>query len=245
MAASGPGHASRDRRAVPVNSRPLEGHQERPPQPDQERPPRPDHARASQCDRGRTPATDRQRRLVDPWGRAKAYRPLPARRRRAALEAGLRAYARGDFFAAHEILEPAWMGARDTLERSLYQGLIKLAAGLVHGVRGNPQGVRINLLGARERLVIAAGRAEEISSTRGGHRPAAARGAAAALARVDVAAALAWIDAALARLERDDADPAALDALLEEAARVPLRAVERPEATVRRPLAGQPRPARR
>jgi predicted metal-dependent hydrolase len=85
-------------------------------------------------------------------GRAKAYRPLPAERRRAILEDGLAAYGRGDFFLAHELLEPAWMGAADPAERDLYQGLIKLAAAFVHDVRGNPTGALKNLRGARDRL---------------------------------------------------------------------------------------------
>ncbi|HYL41270.1 MAG TPA: DUF309 domain-containing protein, partial [Candidatus Binatus sp.] len=88
-------------------------------------------------------------------GRAKAYRPLPPERRREILEAGLEAYGRGDFFLAHELLEPAWMGASDPAERDLYQGLIKLAAAFVHDVRGNPVGVRKNLAGARQRLADA------------------------------------------------------------------------------------------
>ena len=75
-------------------------------------------------------------------GREKAYRPLPEADRRAALAAALAAYERGDFFLAHELLEPAWMGARDPEERALHSGLIKLAAGFVHAVRGNPAGVR-------------------------------------------------------------------------------------------------------
>ncbi|MEW5990286.1 MAG: DUF309 domain-containing protein [Chloroflexota bacterium] len=85
-------------------------------------------------------------------GRAKAYRPLPEATRRAAFEAALEAYGRGDFFLAHEILEPAWMGARDPAERALHSGLIKVAAGFVHAVRGNPTGVARNLEGARSRL---------------------------------------------------------------------------------------------
>jgi predicted metal-dependent hydrolase len=82
----------------------------------------------------------------------KAYRPIPPDLRRAALEAGLSAYERGDFFEAHELLEPAWMGASDAAERALYQGLIKLSAGYVHAVRGNPIGVTRNLTGARAYL---------------------------------------------------------------------------------------------
>ena len=38
------------------------------------------------------------------------------------------------------------------VRRELLQGLIKLAAAHVHGVRGNPAGVVKNLVGARERL---------------------------------------------------------------------------------------------
>ncbi len=89
-------------------------------------------------------------------GRSKAYRPLPAPERAAAFRAGLAAYRRGDFFEAHELLEPAWMGTADLTERDLYQGLIKLAAAYVHAVRGNAPGVETNLRGARERLASAA-----------------------------------------------------------------------------------------
>jgi predicted metal-dependent hydrolase len=82
-------------------------------------------------------------------GRAKAYRPLPSSTRAAAIEAGLAAYDRGDFFEAHEELEPAWMGTDDPVTRSLLQGLIKVAAAYVHQVRGNPPGIVRNLEGAR------------------------------------------------------------------------------------------------
>jgi predicted metal-dependent hydrolase len=88
-------------------------------------------------------------------GRAKAYRPLPLGDREAALAAGLAAYERGDFFEAHELLEPAWMGTDDLAERALLQGLIKLAAAYVHAVRGNPRGIARNLEGARDRLAEA------------------------------------------------------------------------------------------
>ncbi len=85
-------------------------------------------------------------------GRAKAFRPLPAEIRAEAVDRGLAAYERGDFFEAHEELEPAWMGTDDPAERSLLQGLIKMAAAYVHGVRGNPVGIRRNLEGARRLL---------------------------------------------------------------------------------------------
>jgi len=92
------------------------------------------------------PATIRQ------GDRDKAYRPLPLPARREAFDAGLAAYRRGDFFAAHEALEPAWMGSDDLAERALHQGLIKLAAAYVHAVRGNPAGVARNLDGACRHL---------------------------------------------------------------------------------------------
>jgi predicted metal-dependent hydrolase len=120
-------------------------------------------------------------------GRAKAYRPIPAAARRRALERGIAAYDRGDFFEAHEILEPAWMGTADIAERELYQGLIKLAAAFVHGVRGNPRGIARNLSGARERLAAAA----EASPTAG---------------RLDLLDLLAAVDERLARLATEPRD---------------------------------------
>ena len=93
-----------------------------------------------------------RRTVLDADGRAKAYRPVAPRERTAAVIAGLQAYAAGDFFEAHELMEPAWMGTDDPAERELIQGLIKLAAADVHGVRGNPRGVARNLEGARDRL---------------------------------------------------------------------------------------------
>jgi Domain of unknown function (DUF309) len=91
-------------------------------------------------------------RVIQADGRSKAYRPLPPAERAVALQAGIDAYARGDFFLAHELLEPAWMGTADPGERAFIQGLIKLAAADVHGVRGNPRGVARNLEGAIDRL---------------------------------------------------------------------------------------------
>ena len=93
-----------------------------------------------------------RRTVIDADGRAKAYRPLPAPERTAAVMAGLGAYASGDFFEAHELMEPAWMGTDDPAERDLISGLIKVAAADVHAVRGNPRGVARNLEGARDRL---------------------------------------------------------------------------------------------
>ncbi len=123
----------------------------------------------------------------DPDGRMKAFRPLPSADRLAALSRALRAYSGGDFFEAHEILEPAWMGTDDQEERDFYQGLIKLAAAGVHAVRGNPEGVRRNLRGSAGRLARV---------------PDAATGPLGeALALVDLQAARAWAGAALAALD--------------------------------------------
>jgi hypothetical protein len=90
--------------------------------------------------------------IVGDDGRAKVYRPLPDAERIAAVVAGLEAYDAGDFFEAHELMEPAWMGSPDLAERNLIQGVIKIAAADVHAVRGNAAGVRRNLEGARDRL---------------------------------------------------------------------------------------------
>jgi predicted metal-dependent hydrolase len=90
--------------------------------------------------------------IVGDDGRAKVYRPLPDEARTSAVVAGLEAYDAGDFFEAHELMEPAWMGSADPAERSLIQGLIKVAAADVHAVRGNPAGIRRNLEGARDRI---------------------------------------------------------------------------------------------
>ena len=121
-------------------------------------------------------------------GRAKAFRPLPPEVRRAAYEEALEAYDRGDFFEAHELLEPAWMGTDDPAERALHQGLIKLAAAFVHGVRGNPTGIAKNLVGARSHLATALG-----------SEPAGASG-------LDVAILIGAIDDRLARLAADPTD---------------------------------------
>ena len=128
-------------------------------------------------------------RIVGRDGRAKAYRPLPVEARRAAIGAGLAAYDRGDFFLAHEELEPAWMGSDDPSERALLQGLIKVAAAYVHEVRGNPAGIRTNLTGARRLLAEAA---------EGSHDNAAG---------IDLHALLADVDARLADLDAHPRTP--------------------------------------
>ena len=121
--------------------------------------------------------------------RAKAYRPLPEADRRRAFAAAIASYERGDYFEAHELLEPAWMGTDDHAERALDQGLIKLAAAFVHGVRGNPLGIAKNLVGAREHLAEAAGTDAEAASG------------------LELAPLIAAIDDRLAHLARHPDDP--------------------------------------
>ena len=134
----------------------------------------------------------------DPDGRLKAFRPLPPAERLGALDRFLATYAAGDFFAAHEILEPGWMGSDDQSERALHQGLIKLAAAGVHAVRGNPEGVRRNLQGSARRLALVP---DEATGTLGD-----------AIRRVNLAATRTWIAAAVAAFDHAP-DAAALESL--------------------------------
>src|SRR5829696_4661155 len=101
------------------------------------------------------PAPEPRSGRIRQGGRDKAYRPLPVATRREAFAEGLAAWERGDYFAAHEALEPAWMGTDDLAERALHQGLIKVAAAYVHAVRRNPAGIAKNLTGARLHLAHA------------------------------------------------------------------------------------------
>jgi predicted metal-dependent hydrolase len=153
------------------------------------------------------------RSLVRDGDRLKAYRPLPAGERLRLLDHALDVFAAGDFFEAHEILEPAWMGTADPRERAVLGGLIKLAAGYVHAVRGNATGMRKNLAGARERLVRGAGRAPDASGSD-----------AVALLRIDVDA---LVDAIDARLDALDARGEAAGAGIRLVDRVPPPAVGR------------------
>lgn len=126
--------------------------------------------------------------VVGSDGRAKAYRPIPMPERAAAAAAGFAAYEGGDFFLAHEHLEPAWMGTDDLVERAWLQGLIKLAAAYVHGVRGNPAGIVRNLEGARAKLAEAGTATQTVTAPDG--------------RRLDLGELVTAIDARLADLER-------------------------------------------
>ena len=123
----------------------------------------------------------------DPDGRYKVFRPLAPAARLAALDRFLDAYTAGEYFAAHEVLEPGWMGTDDPAERALHQGLIKLAAGGVHAARGNPEGVRRNFAGAARRLAMVPPVADGVLG--------------AALDRVDLPVIQAWLQEMLEALE--------------------------------------------
>jgi hypothetical protein len=80
------------------------------------------------------------------------------------------------------------MGTDDLPERALHQGLIKLAAGFVHAVRGNALGIARNLAGARDHLALAAGSPAALESG------------------LDVAHLIADVDDRLRRLAADPTD---------------------------------------
>jgi predicted metal-dependent hydrolase len=136
------------------------------------------------------PRTTDGRSLIRDGDRLKAYRPLHGDERLRLLDHALEAFAGGDFFETHEILEPAWMGTDDPRERAVLQGLIKLAAGYVHAVRGNATGMRKNLAGARDRLARGAERG-----------PDGRVDAAVARLRVDADALVAAVDERIAALD--------------------------------------------
>jgi len=66
-----------------------------------------------------------------------------------ALQAFVRLFDCGQFFASHEILEARWLVTRDPFQR----GLIILAAAFVQRDRGNRRGLTRHLLKARRYLL--------------------------------------------------------------------------------------------
>jgi len=64
---------------------------------------------------------------------------------------GIRLFREGEYFLAHETLEEHWVEA-DPAERPFLQGLIQLATGFHHLVRGNVTGARLQFTKARSRL---------------------------------------------------------------------------------------------
>ena len=67
------------------------------------------------------------------------------------LARGLELIRRGEFFAAHEVLEDAWRAAEDS-ERDFYQGLVHVAVAWYQAGRGNRVGCERQLEKAARRL---------------------------------------------------------------------------------------------
>jgi uncharacterized protein len=65
--------------------------------------------------------------------------------------AGVEAFNRREFFAAHEVWEDVWHECRDA-SRDFYQGLIQVAVCLHHFGRGNTRGARKLCLSCRKYL---------------------------------------------------------------------------------------------
>ncbi len=53
---------------------------------------------------------------------------------RVALREGVSLYNRGEYFEAHEVLEPPWRSMTGA-DREIYQGIIQVAMGFRHGTR--------------------------------------------------------------------------------------------------------------
>ena len=67
------------------------------------------------------------------------------------LEEGLDLIRRGEYFAAHEVLEDVWR-ASEPQERDFYQGLVHVAVAWYQAGRGNRYGCSRQLEKARRRL---------------------------------------------------------------------------------------------
>ena len=67
------------------------------------------------------------------------------------LEAGLDLIRRGEYFAAHEVLEDVWRAAEPD-ERDFYQGLVHVAVAWYQAARGNRVGCERQLEKAARRL---------------------------------------------------------------------------------------------
>jgi uncharacterized protein len=65
---------------------------------------------------------------------------------------GIRLFNAGEFWHAHEQWEACWLIAREP-ELTFYQGIIQVAAALVHWQRGNVRGLQRNWAKGRPKLV--------------------------------------------------------------------------------------------
>ncbi|HEY1017335.1 MAG TPA: DUF309 domain-containing protein [Herpetosiphonaceae bacterium] len=67
------------------------------------------------------------------------------------FRAGLELFNAGSFWHAHEEWETLWLRSAGD-DRRFIQGLIQVAAALVHWERGNPRGLALNWAKARRNL---------------------------------------------------------------------------------------------
>ena len=67
----------------------------------------------------------------------------------------IRRYNAGRHWHAHEVLEDLWRATADPQRRLFFQGVIQLAAAMVHAERGNMRGVRRLLAKAGAKLAAA------------------------------------------------------------------------------------------
>ena len=77
--------------------------------------------------------------------------PGPSREKEVAVSAFMSAFAAGEFFGAHEILESFWVGYRGE-DRDFYRGLIQAAVALHHLSAGNAVGAKGVAARARDNL---------------------------------------------------------------------------------------------
>lgn len=68
---------------------------------------------------------------------------------------GIRLFNAGEFWHAHEQWEICWLAASQP-DETFYQGIIQVAAALVHWQRGNPRGLALNYAKSRPKLVAVA-----------------------------------------------------------------------------------------
>jgi hypothetical protein len=66
--------------------------------------------------------------------------------------AGIELFNSERFWHAHEEWETVWKATTDPQLRLFYQGIIQIAAALVHWQKGNPKGLHLNWAKARAKL---------------------------------------------------------------------------------------------
>ena len=88
-------------------------------------------------------------------------------------------YRAGAHWSAHEVLEDLWRATEEPQRRLFYQGLIQLAAAMVHAERGNLRGVQglLAKAAAKLRAVAQPAGAQPAGAQPAGAGAGAARGA--------------------------------------------------------------------